>query len=163
METNPNQLKEILGELFSLLEAMETSNLAVLQFLKEKGIASEKEFAHFLEQAGNASSVKWRAARVRMEYLLTPIKKETLGEEQHEVKDASPKKEKETAAKESPKEQKPDNEKAEKLVADLGAAGIEKAEPKKDSGAKSPKDEQSRTEPARTEDQEKNPKKPENK
>jgi hypothetical protein len=162
METNPNQLKEILGELFSLLEAMETSNLAVLQFLKEKGIANEKEFAHFLEQAGNASSVKWRAARVRMEYLLTPIKKETW-EEKHEVKEASPKKEKETAAKESPKEQKPDNEKAEKLVTDLGAAGIEKAEPKKDSGIKGPKDEQSRTEPARTEDKEKNPKKPENK
>jgi hypothetical protein len=161
METNPNQLKEILGELFSLLEAMETSNLAVLQFLKEKGIANEKEFAHFLEQAGNASSVKWRAARVRMEYLLTPIKKETW-EEKHEVKEASPKKEKETAAKESPKEQKPDNEKAEKLVADLGAAGIEKAEPKKDSGIKSPQDQQSRTEPARTEDKEKNPKKPEN-
>ena len=162
METSPKQLKEILGELFSLLEAMETSNLAVLQFLKEKGIANEKEFAHFLEQAGNASSVKWRAARVRMEYLLTPIKKETW-EEKHEVKEASPKKEKETAAKESPKEQKPDNEKAEKLVADLGAAGIEKAEPKKDSGIKGPKDEQSRTEPARTEDKEKNPKKPENK
>ena len=162
METNPNQLKEILGELFSLLEAMETSNLAVLQFLKEKGIANEKEFAHFLEQAGNASSVKWRAARVRMEYLLTPIEKET-SQEKHEVKEASPKKEKETAAKESPKEQKPDNEKAEKLAADLGAAGIEKAEPKKDSGIKSPKDEQSRTEPARTEDKDKNPKKPENK
>jgi hypothetical protein len=161
METNPNQLKEIPGELFSLLEAMETSNLAVLQFLKEKGIANEKEFAHFLEQAGNASSVKWRAARVRMEYLLTPINKETL-QEKHEVKEASPKKEKKTAAKESPKEQKPDNEKAEKLVADLGAAGIEKAEPKKDSGIKSPQDQQSRTEPARTEDKEKNPKKPEN-
>ena len=150
METNPNQLKEILGELFSLLEAMETSNLAVLQFLKEKGIANEKEFAHFLEQAGNAGSVKWRAARVRMEYLLTPIKKETL-QEKHEVKEASP------------KEQKPDNEKTEKLVADLGAAGIEKAEPKKESGVKSPKDEPSRTEPARTENQEKNPRKPENK
>jgi hypothetical protein len=156
METNPDQLKEILGELFSLLEAMETSNLAVLQFLKEKGIANEKEFAHFLEQAGNASSVKWRAARVRMEYLLTPIKKENL-QEKHEVKEAS------TGAKESPKEQKPANEKAEKLVADLGAAGIEKAEAKKDSGINSPKDEQSRTEPARTENKEKNPRQPENK
>jgi hypothetical protein len=162
METNPDQLKEILGELFSLLEAMETSNLAVLQFLKEKGIANEKEFAHFLEQAGNASSVKWRAARVRMEYLLTPIKKEPL-QEKHEVTEASPKKEKETGAKESPKEQKPANEKAEKLVADLGAAGIEKAEAKKVSGINSPKDEQSRTEPARTENKEKNPRQPENK
>src|ERR1700676_3511017 len=162
METSPKQLKEILGELFSLLEAMETSNLAVLQFLKEKGIANEKEFAHFLQRAGNASSGKWRAARARMEYLLTPIQKENLQEEKRQAKDIAPK-EKETTAKDPTKVQNPDSDKGEKLVADLGAAGIESAEPRKDSEVKKEKAEQNRTETAKTEDKEKNPSKPENK
>jgi hypothetical protein len=153
METNPNQLKEILGELFSLLEVMETTNLAVVQFLKDKGIANEKEFAQFVEQAGNASSVKWRAARVRMEYLLTPIKKETSGEENKEARDQSPQKDKDTNTKEPNKEQKPGNEKSERFVEDLGAAGIEKSEPKKDAEPMKPKDEQNRTETAQDKDQ----------
>src|SRR3977135_1785017 len=120
MEKDAHPIKELFDELFTLLENLEAQNSALLQFLKDRGIVSEEKLTPFLQQAGNASSVKWRAARVRMEYLLTPIEKETL-QEKHEMKEASPKKEKETAAKESPKEQKPDNEKAEKLAADLGA------------------------------------------
>jgi hypothetical protein len=161
METNPNQLKEILGELFSLLETMETSNLAVVQFLKDKGIANEKEIAHFMEQAGNASSVKWRAARVRMEYLLTPIKKETLGEERKAAKDLLPQQDKDTNTKESAKEPKAGNEKSERFLEDLGGGGIEKGEPKKDADPKKPKDEQNPTET--TQDKDQNSNKPGNK
>ena len=77
MEVQTEPLKEVLGELFALLEAQETNALAILQFLKEQGIATDEKLAPYVEQAGNASSVKWRAARKRMEFLLTPIQKET--------------------------------------------------------------------------------------
>jgi hypothetical protein len=43
--------------------------------LQDQGIGGEK-LAPYLERAGNASNVKMRAARKRMEYLLTPIQKE---------------------------------------------------------------------------------------
>jgi hypothetical protein len=66
-------LKEIFDEMFALLESLETQNIAVLQFLKDEGIARDEKLAPYLERAGNASSVKWRAARARMEHLLTPI------------------------------------------------------------------------------------------
>jgi hypothetical protein len=72
MEKDANPIKEVFDELFTLLETLETQNSAVLKFLKDQGIATEQKLAAYLEQAGNASSVKWRAARVRMEYLLSP-------------------------------------------------------------------------------------------
>ena len=77
METNANPLKEVLDELFTLLEVLETHSEAVLQFLKDQGITTDEKLAPYLERAGNATSVKWRAARVRMKYLLSPIQKET--------------------------------------------------------------------------------------
>jgi outer membrane biosynthesis protein TonB len=85
MDTNVNPIKEILGELFSLLESLETQSLAIMQFVKDKGIATDDALKPYLEQAGNASSVKWRAARVRMEYLLSPIEKPKDKEKQPEA------------------------------------------------------------------------------
>ena len=76
MEVQTEPLKEILGELFAVLEAQETHSVAVLQFLKDQGIATDEKLAPYLEQAGRASNVKWLAARMRMEHLLTPIQKE---------------------------------------------------------------------------------------
>jgi hypothetical protein len=69
---NNEAMKEVLNELFSHLEKLETQNEAILQFLKEKKRVTEKQLAPYLEQAGNASSVKWRAARVRIDHLLEP-------------------------------------------------------------------------------------------
>ena len=77
MEVQTEPLKDILGELFALLEAQETQSAAVLQFLRDQGIATDEKLAPYLEQAGRASNIKWLAARKRMEHLLIPIQKET--------------------------------------------------------------------------------------
>jgi hypothetical protein len=89
MEPQADPVKEVLGELFTLLEAQETQSAAVLQFLKDQGIATQEKLAPYLEQAGNGSSVKWRAARKRMEYLLTPVQKEaTTSQDEHKGTEA---------------------------------------------------------------------------
>ncbi|HVH87893.1 MAG TPA: hypothetical protein VM912_14295, partial [Terriglobales bacterium] len=67
MSENPAQ--EVLSDLLGYLESMETQTAAVLQLLKDKGIITDEQLAAFLEQAEDASSVKWRAARMRMEHL----------------------------------------------------------------------------------------------
>jgi len=64
-------MQEMVHELFSSLEALETQSAAILQFLKDKGVVDKQELAPYLEQAGNASSVRWRAARVRIDYLIS--------------------------------------------------------------------------------------------
>ena len=69
---NNEAMKEVLNELFSHLERLETQSEAILQFLKEKKRVTDKQLAPYLEQAGNASNVKWRAARVRIDHLLSP-------------------------------------------------------------------------------------------
>jgi len=69
---NNEAIKEVLNELFSHLERLETQSEAILQFLKERKRVTDKQLAPHLEQAGNASSVKWRAARVRINHLLDP-------------------------------------------------------------------------------------------
>src|ERR1700693_5957569 len=68
-ENNNNFVQEILHDLFSSLESLETQNTAILQFLKDKGVATDEELASHLEQAGKASGVRWRGVRVRADYL----------------------------------------------------------------------------------------------
>src|SRR5260221_13575021 len=69
---NNEAMKEVLNDLFSHLERLETQSEAILQFMKEKKRVTDKQLAPYLEQAGNASNVKWRAARIRIEHLLSP-------------------------------------------------------------------------------------------
>jgi hypothetical protein len=84
---NEKIAQQILDELFPYFEAVETQSTAILQFLKDKGIASEEELASHVTQAGNASSVRWRAARVRVNYLLlSAAKDQNKGEEQESTK-----------------------------------------------------------------------------
>jgi hypothetical protein len=74
MKSEP--IKEVFNELFSHLERLETQSEAILQFLKEKKRVTDKQLAPYLEQAGNASNVRWRAARIRIEHLLEDSEKE---------------------------------------------------------------------------------------
>jgi hypothetical protein len=64
-------VQQIFDELLSSLEPLDTQTAAVLQFLKGKGIANDEELAPYLEQAGNASNVRWLAARVRIRSLIS--------------------------------------------------------------------------------------------
>ena len=68
-------VQQIVDELLSSLEPLETQNAALLQFLKARGIATDEELAPFLEQAGNASNIRWRAVRVRTAALISSAMK----------------------------------------------------------------------------------------
>lgn len=70
-------VQQIFDELLSSLEPLDTRTAALLQFLKAKGIATDEELALYLEQAGNASNVRWRAARVRIRSLISSALKPT--------------------------------------------------------------------------------------
>ena len=132
METQSDTLKEVLSELFALLEAQETNSAALLQFLKDEGIVSDEKLSTYLDQAGRASNVKWRAARMRMEYLLTPIQKETADKDkskQPEPKEAHSPEVANKAEEDKPRKQAKDNrnEKEEK-PAETKSAGNDNAE-----------------------------------
>jgi hypothetical protein len=67
---DPEVLQQVLDELFPALEAMETQNAAILQFLKDRYILSDEDLAPFREKAGNASSVRWLGTRLRVKHIL---------------------------------------------------------------------------------------------
>ena len=126
MDENNNFVQEILLDVFSSLEALETQNTAILQFLKDKGLATGEELASHLEQAGNASSVRWRGVRVRADYLFaSAIKAAEQAAEKESPKPAENKQEAKSATKQSDEKEtakgaqpiatnaKPDNDKAE--------------------------------------------------
>jgi hypothetical protein len=150
METQSDTLKEILSELFAFLETQETNSTAVLQLLKDQGIASNEKLSTYLYQAGKASNVKWRAARMRMEYLLTPIQKETAGSDkskQPEPKESQPPEAAHKFEEEQPNNQAKDNaNEKEQKEASTKSAGKDIAEksgdPKRDASSGAPKNNQ---------------------
>jgi len=77
MADTSTAVKEIFDEMFTLLEDLETRNVAILEYLREQGGVTDEKLEPYLDHAGAASNVKWRAARVRMEYLLAPAPKST--------------------------------------------------------------------------------------
>jgi len=80
--------QELLNELGSSLENLETQQAALLQFLKDKGIVTDEQLAPYLNQAGNASSVRWRAAHARLEHLFSAAQKERQSAAQKEQQTA---------------------------------------------------------------------------
>ena len=79
-------VNEILEELVSWLEPLEAQSTAILHFLKAKGIATNEDLAPFLEQATNASNVRWRAFRLRTAALISSAMKGPEKERQPEKK-----------------------------------------------------------------------------
>jgi hypothetical protein len=103
-EMSDNPAQQVLTDLFGYLESLETQCRAVSQFLRDKEKVTDQQLAPYLEQAANASSVKWRAARVRMEHLFAvsepsaesraktePVATKTLEEEKVKTEDAAKK------------------------------------------------------------------------
>jgi hypothetical protein len=66
---------EILDEIVSSLEPLEAQNTAILHFLKAKGITTDEDFTPFLEEAKNASNIRWRAFRLRAAALISSAMK----------------------------------------------------------------------------------------
>jgi hypothetical protein len=87
-DMDQNVVQEMLHEMFASLEALDTQTSAIRQFLKDKGIASEQELAPYLEQAGNASGVRWLAMRVRIDYLLSSAMKPAEPDAKNAQKDS---------------------------------------------------------------------------
>ena len=144
---NEKIAQEILHELFSSLEALETQSTGILQFLKDKGIATEAELAPHFEQAGKASNVRWRAARVRTDYLLaSAMKTDELDTQKGSSKttETSPDQSNARAETAPPKETEKDSQGTEKNAVD-GKAETDNAEP---AGAKSATEEGKGDKPA---------------
>ncbi len=78
--------QELLNELGSSLENLETQQAALLQFLKDEGIVSDERLAPYLNQAGNASNVRWRAAHVRLEHIFSAAAAQAAQKEQQTAK-----------------------------------------------------------------------------
>jgi hypothetical protein len=111
---NDDTAREIFDHMFSLLETLETESTATLQLLRAKDIVTDEELAPYLDQAGNASSVRWRAARARIEYLLSSGKIGQAASEKKEPEKEQPEKERQKAAKVSEwKEQQPKSQKTQ--------------------------------------------------
>ena len=64
-------IKQIFDELLTSLEPLETNSVALINFIKAKGLATDEELAPFLEQAGNAANIRWLAVRVRTDALIS--------------------------------------------------------------------------------------------
>ncbi len=92
-------LQQILDEIFPSFEALEARGAAALQFLKDKGVATEEDLAPYIRQAETAASVRWRATRARVNYLLLSVVKDSATKA--EGKTAEPPKESENQAPEN--------------------------------------------------------------
>jgi hypothetical protein len=100
---DPAITDEILEELSSALQRIEAQSSAILEFVKDKGIVKEKELAPYLERANAASSVRWRATRVRLERLLSGLEKRQESKEQRKEEGQKSETDKASEPKSTPK------------------------------------------------------------
>jgi hypothetical protein len=85
---NADLAQELLNQLGSSLEKLETQHAALLQFLKDNGTLNDDQFAPYLAQAEKASGVRWLAARIRLESLIRSERQEAeklKEKEQHQA------------------------------------------------------------------------------
>lgn len=111
---------EILEELSSVLQRVEAQSAAILEFIKDKGMIKEDELASYLERANAASSVRWRATRVRLAHLLSGLeKREQQAKDERNEKETHDQKEKaqQSAADKTGERQPAEPDKAELLEA----------------------------------------------
>jgi hypothetical protein len=97
-DNEANPIAEIFDEMFTLLQDLETRSAAMLEYMKEQGGITDEKLAPYLDRAGAASDVRWRAARTRMEHLLAPKPKSAteVGKDEKQERD-SPQQTKEKA------------------------------------------------------------------
>ena len=107
---DPEITDQILDELFPVFQNLETQNAAILQFLKDKEIASDDELAPYLEKAGDASTIRWRVARIRVAKLLALAEKKAE-QDAHKIAEKAAK---ETADKSDVEQARKADEKAAK-------------------------------------------------
>jgi hypothetical protein len=131
-------VEQILDELFSSFEDSETQSAAILLFLKDQGIATEEKLAPYFEQAGKASDVRWRAARVRMGALLAsamrtpePVAEKKITTAQEKNLESIAEVDTEGAAGQTP-EQKSEGLKNETESANLGKGAVERTQKNQD-------------------------------
>lgn len=67
--------EQVFEELLPYLETLDAQIGGIIQLLKDKGITTSAEFAQYARQADDASSVRKRGMRVRMEYLFSCAEK----------------------------------------------------------------------------------------
>ena len=78
---NLHVAQELLNELGSSLENLQTQQSALLQFLKDKGIVTDEQLSPYLDQASNARNVEWRAARLRLQRVFDTSEQERQAQE----------------------------------------------------------------------------------
>lgn len=70
-------ISEILDEIISAFEGIEAQSAGILTYLKAQGIVTDAQLKPYLEEASKASSVRWRAAKARIEHLLAAAVKDS--------------------------------------------------------------------------------------
>jgi hypothetical protein len=137
-----NIVEQILDELFPTFEALEAQSAAILHLLKDKGIATDEKLAPYIEQAGNASNVRWRAARLRMMSLLSAALKDVQEPPKPSAQQQSKKTSEDAKADQSETPKNRDKQMAESVQ--------EKDQPRDDEASRADTDKaSSKTEPAR--------------
>jgi hypothetical protein len=123
-DMNVELAEELVDALGSSLEDLEASQAALIQFLKDQGIVTDEQFADYRKQASKASSVRWRAARVRLQHLIE-------GEKAREEKAAEEKKREEQGEEKKKKEEKAP-------MSDGGDSAAPRSDPPKDNASAQP-------------------------
>jgi hypothetical protein len=124
-------VNEILDEIVSSLEPLEAQNTAILHFLKAKGIATDEDLGPFMEEATNASNVRWRAFRLRTAALISSAMKAPEKESQGQVQDPKKEPEKAQANDDASGKQQKDQQPAEPTPEAPAAVNEEKSGQKK--------------------------------